>query len=245
MTDLGPVSHNAWRSVDGSIDLTRNPAVPRPIEVHADPSPVRINLAAMALVVVDMQKYFCAPTPGEDADAKASRRPIRPLSQLIPALRNASVPIVWVNWGNRPDQANLPPGVRYPFIRKRMEEPAAFLTRGSPETEIVDDLTPDVGDIHVEKYRLSGFWDTPLDSILRGHRIDTLLFAGVNLDQCVYHTLADAHFLGYDCVLLSDCAATDSPGCCTEATLYNVKRCMGFVAESSSILSALKARGTV
>lgn len=243
MTDLGPVSHNAWRSANGSIDLTRKAAVPRPIEFPADPSPVRINLAALALVVVDMQKFFCDPKSGEDANANPSNRPIAPLSQLIPALRNASVRIVWVNWGNRPDQANLPPGVRYPFNRERMDEPAAFLTRGTPETEIVSDLTAEVGDIHVEKYRLSGFWDTPLDSILRGHRIDTLLFAGVNLDQCVYHTLADAHFLGYDCVLLSDCAATGSPDYCTEATLYNVKRCMGFVAESSSILSELDARG--
>jgi nicotinamidase-related amidase len=240
MTDIGPVPHNAWRFVDGLIDLAREPAVARPMEFPADPSPVRINLTATALVIVDMQKYFCEPGLDEDPESKASRRPIAPLSKLAPALRDASVPIVWVNWGNRPDQSNLPPGVHYAFNRRRLHDPQPFLTRGTPPAEIVDELAPDDGDIFVDKYRLSGFWDTPLDSILRGNRIDTLLFAGVNLDQCVYHTLADAYFLGYDCVLLSDCAATSSPGYCIDATLYNVKL-MGFVAESTALMSALRS----
>jgi len=86
---------------------------------------------------------------------------------------------------------------------------------------------------------MSGFWDTPLDSILRNLRVDTLLFAGVNVDQCVLCTLQDANFLGYDCVLLSDCSATTSPQFCTEATLYNVKQCFGFVATGQAVAAAL------
>jgi nicotinamidase-related amidase len=89
---------------------------------------------------------------------------------------------------------------------------------------------------------MSSFWDTPLDSILRNVGVTTLLFAGVNADQCVFCTLQDANFLGYDCVLVSDCSATTSPGFCWEATLYNVKQCFGFVAASSAILKGLKGR---
>lgn len=241
MTDLGPSSRSTWRIADGYIDLTRGAMERRSIEFRAELSPVRIDLNSTALVVIDMQVFFCAPNPDENPDAKASRRPIAPLSRLIPALRSTSVPIVWLNWGNRPDEANLPPSVRYAFNRTRLDDPQPFLTRGTPQTEIVDELEPHAADIHVEKYRISGFWDTPLDSILRARRIDTLLFAGVNVDQCVYHSLADAHFLGYNCVLLSDCCATSSPSYCTEATLYNVKACMGFVTESPSVLSALNA----
>ncbi len=37
---------------------------------------------------------------------------------------------------------------------------------------------------------------TPLDGILRNLGVTTLLFAGVNLDQCVLCTLQDANFLG-------------------------------------------------
>ncbi|MNL58586.1 Peroxyureidoacrylate/ureidoacrylate amidohydrolase RutB [compost metagenome] len=89
---------------------------------------------------------------------------------------------------------------------------------------------------------MSGFWDTPLDSILRNLNIRTVLFAGVNLDQCVMHTLQDAACLGYAVVLLEDCSATSSPGYCTEATLYNIKQCYGFVADSASLLRGMNSR---
>ena len=74
-----------------------------------------------------------------------------------------------------------------------------------------------------------GFQDTELDSILRNLAVTTLLFAGVNADQCVLCTLQDANFRGYDCLLLEDCAATTSPDYCMAATLYNVQQCFGFV----------------
>jgi nicotinamidase-related amidase len=55
----------------------------------------------------------------------------------------------------------------------------------------------------------------------------------------VLHTLTDANFLGYGCVMLSDCCATSSPAFCTEATIWNVKKCFGFVATSMQLADAL------
>ena len=75
--------------------------------------------------------------------------------------------------------------------------------------------------------------------ILRNLGIRTILFAGVNTDQCVLCTLTDANFLGYGCVLLEDCCATTSPDFCTEATLWNVKKCFGFVTGSDQLLRRL------
>jgi len=69
--------------------------------------------------------------------------------------------------------------------------------------------------------------------------LTTLLFAGVNADQCVLCTLQDANFHGYDCMLLRDCAATTSPDYCMAATVYNVNQCFGFVLESSVLAAAL------
>ena len=114
-----------------------------------------------------------------------------------------------------------------------------MLQHGSWSAAIVDELPQHVDDIHVAKYRISGFWDTPLDSILRNLGVTTLLFAGVNLDQCVLCTLQDANFLGYDCILLEDCSATTSPDYCRAATLYNVRQCFGFVTNSADWLSQL------
>ena len=52
-------------------------------------------------------------------------------------------------------------------------------------------------------------------------------------------SLTDANFLGYGCVLVSDCCATTSPAYCTEATIFNVKKCFGFVTDSSALLTRL------
>ena len=66
-----------------------------------------------------------------------------------------------------------------------------------------------------------------------------ITFGGVNADQCVLHTLADANFLGYDTLMVDDCTATTSPAFCWEATLYNVKQIFGFVVNSAVIREAL------
>ena len=93
----------------------------------------------------------------------------------------------------------------------------------------------------MDKYRLSGFWDNELDSILRNLDVRTLLFAGVNVDRCVLATMQDAGFLGYDCILVDDCAATTSPDYCVRAVRYQVRNMYGFIARSPAILSAMEA----
>ena len=111
---------------------------------------------------------------------------------------------------------------------------------------VVDELRQEPHDIKVDKYRISGFWDTPLDSILRNLGTKSILFAGVNTDQCVLHSLTDANFLGYGCILVDDCCATTSPDFCTEATIWNVKKCFGFVTGSEAVIKSLgDGRGAV
>ena len=116
----------------------------------------------------------------------------------------------------------------------------ALLEKGSWGTAVVNELEQRPEDVLIEKHRISGFWDTPLDSILRNIGARTIFFAGVNLDQCVLSTLQDASFLGYGCVLLTDCSATTSPDFCVQATLYNVNFCYGIASDSSALISALK-----
>jgi nicotinamidase-related amidase len=92
----------------------------------------------------------------------------------------------------------------------------------------------------VTKHRFSGFWDTDLDAILRNLGVRTLFIGGVNLDQCVMTTLEDATFLGYDVILVEDCAATTSPPYCIQAALYNIKLLFGFVTRSEAVLGAFE-----
>jgi nicotinamidase-related amidase len=242
---------NAWTVSADTVDLTRTRPVPVRVTVAARPQRLTLDLARSAAVIVDMQNDFCHPDgwlASIGVDITPVRAPIEPLQRLLPALRSTDVPVVWLNWGNRPDLANLPPGVLHVYdpdgasngVGKPVRPGGSpTLQAGSWSAAIVDELKPETGDICVDKYRMSGFFDTPLDSILRNLAVTTVLFAGVNVDQCVLAALSDAACLGYDVVLLEDCAATTSPGFCLDATLYNVAQCYGFVATSADLIGEL------
>jgi nicotinamidase-related amidase len=251
MIPLGPSPRNDWRVSETHADLVRTPLVSRPLTLAALLKPITIDLARTGVIVIDMQNDFCHPDgwlASIGVDVRPARAPIAPLAALLPGLRASDVPVIWVNWGTRPDRLNLSPALRHvydptgrgPGLGDRMARTgSAVLQAGSWSARIVDELAPPDGDIHIAKHRMSGFWDTPLDSILRNLRLDTLLFAGVNLDQCVLHTLADANFLGYDTILLEDCATTTNPDFCREATLLNIRQIFGFTIVSTALLEGL------
>ncbi len=253
MQPLGSSPRNTWQVSPDLVDTVRLRPEPRPCLLAAEPRPLRIDLAACALLVIDMQNDFCHPDgwlAGIGIDIAPARAPIAPLRRLLPALRLESVPVLWVSWGNRPDRLNLSPSLLHVYDphgtgvglgAALAPQGSRVLEAGGWSAAIVDELTPAPGDIQIAKYRMSGFWDTPLDSILRNLRVDTLLFAGVNVDQCVMATLQDASCLGYDCILVDDCAGTTSPAFCHEATRYNVRQCYGFTTLSKNII---KARGS-
>ena len=222
-----------------------------PVFFEAKPQKLQIDLAKTALIVVDMQNDFCSPkgwlaSIGVGVDGPRSI--VGAIELISNTLRTNDVPIIWLNWGNRPDRANLPPNVIHVYnpdgnstgIGDTLNDTGSkVLEAGSWSADIVDGLQPEISDIRVDKFRMSGFFDTALDSILRNLNIDTILFAGVNVDQCVFATLIDASCLGYDVILLDDCCATTSPQFCADATRYNVAQCFGFVANSDDLLASI------
>ncbi|MBL7500585.1 cysteine hydrolase [Frankia sp. CNm7] len=249
---LGPTAANSWRVGPGAVDLRRPARPERAITLPALPQRLTLDLARAAIVVIDMQNDFCHPDgwlAGIGVDIAAARAPIPVLAELLPALRAAGAAVVWLNWGNRPDRANLPPGVLHVYdgdgsgtgIGDPLPNGSPVLTEGAWAAAVVDELPIAPGDIEVSKYRMSGFWDTPLDTILRNLRVDTLLFAGVNADQCVLATLVDAACAGYDVVMVEEAVATTSPDFCMAATVYNVRQCFGFTVTAADLADALKA----
>jgi nicotinamidase-related amidase len=247
---LGSVERNAYRVSDGLVDMRRPAGTARSVPMRALPQDVLFDLDKTALIVVDMQNDFCA-TEGWIAsmgiDVAPYRALISPINRTTEGLRAAGVPVIWVNWGVRPDRLNLSPGTQHPFNPTGRApglagevtgsaHPHRLLEKGSWGAQIIDELNQDPRDVHVDKHRISGFWDTPLHSILGNLNIKTLLFAGVNADHCVLGTLMDANFHGYDTILLEDCTATTSPEFCLRATLHNVRFCFGFTATSKDLL---------
>jgi nicotinamidase-related amidase len=248
---LGFGSQYLWQASAEEVDMAMPPPPPIRVSLPCQPQHVTIDLRRTAIIVIDMQNDFCAKGGWVDhlgVDYGPDRAPIAPLQRLLSALRGAGVPVIWVNWGNRPDLANMPPNQIHLYKPHGsgigLGDPlpgsgAHVLEKDSWAAAVVEELKPEPRDIRVDKYRISGFWDTPLDSILRNLGTKSILFAGVNTDQCVLHSLTDANFLGYGCILVDDCCATTSPDFCTEATIWNVKKCFGFVIGSDAIVTSL------
>ena len=243
----------AWRVSPTHVDVSMPPPPPLIATIAAQPQAITVDLRRAAIIVVDMQNDFCTSGGWADhigADLAPERAPIALLQALLPALRAADVPVIWLNWGNRPDRKDLPPTTLYVFnpdgeglgIGGALPANGAHvLEKDSWSAAVVDELAPLPEDIRVDKFRISGFWGTQLDAVLRNLDVKTLFFAGVNIDQCVLHTLTDAHFLGYNCVLVEDCCGTTSPDFCVQASLWNIRTCFGFVTGSRPVIAAVQS----
>jgi nicotinamidase-related amidase len=247
---IGSGPTRLWMVNEVSVDLVCAEHPQRPIEFAASPQNIRIDLSRTAFLIVDMQNDFCHPEGwlgSIGVDVSPQRTAIEPIRGMLPIIRSNNIPVIWLNWGNRPDRLNLGPSTHHVYdnaglglgLGDALANGAHVLELGSWSAAIVDELGDTSNDIHVAKYAMSGFWDTPLESILRNLGVTTLLFAGVNLDQCVLCTLQDASFRGYGCVLVEQCCATTSPTFCTESTLYNIRQCFGFVASKKDLTAAL------
>ena len=249
---LGPTDSNAYRVSDHAVDMRRSARPIRSVHVAAQPQSVVFDLEKSALIVIDMQNDFCAQDGWIGSlgiDTAPARALVQPINRTTAALRAQGVPVIWVNWGVRADRLNLSPGTQHPFNPNGKQPGLAGKIVGSARTyhvlqkdswgaQIIDSLVQDPRDVHVDKHRISGFWDTPLNAILNNLGVKTLLFAGVNADHCVLGTLMDANFHGYDTLLLEDCTATTSPDFCLKATFHNVRFCFGFTAISSDLIEA-------
>src|SRR5712692_5167283 len=196
-----------------NLSFVRSRKTQRIVSIPATPEAVEFDLGTTALLIVDMQNDFLHPDgwfAARGIDAAPVAAVVPAVDRLAAALRHAGIPVIWLNWGVRPDRANLPAA----FVAKARSAGGSTYAEPSPSgrgrilvrdewgAAIIDELTVDASDLLVHKHRLSGFWDNELDSLLRERGITTQLFAGINTDRCVFSTLQDANFLGYDCVLV-------------------------------------------
>ncbi|GAA4337130.1 pyrimidine utilization protein B [Pigmentiphaga soli] len=249
----GTAPDTAWRDDGQVLSLVRRPAPPRPLRFGAvGGQALEIDALRSALVVVDMQNDFCHPQGWigqKGQDVAPMRAPIAAIARLLPAWRAAGGTVLWLNWGIRADRLNLPPTVLYKGSRggttgygeRSPEDHGPSLVPGHWGAQVIEELPVAGSDITVYKHRLSGFWDNELDSVLRRQGVSTLLYAGVNTDRCVFSTLQDAGFLGYDNILLADACGTPSPAYVTDAIHFLVRQLHGFVAGTDALLAALDA----
>ena len=116
-----------------------------------------------------------------------SERCDRPVTstELRDRAHRAGVPVIYVNdnWG------------RWRSDFKAIVADCSKADRpGAPIAEL---LKPTLKDFFVLKPHLSGFHETPLDTLLQTGEVETLIITGFAADNCVLFTAAEAHMRDY------------------------------------------------
>lgn len=226
-------------------------------EIAARPAPLEIDFRRTAVVVIDMQNDFGSPGGMFDRagiDIAAIRAAIEPTRRLIAVAREARIPIVYVKMEHPSDLGNVGPldgphWLKHLPLRVGEVAPAPdgshgrILVEGTWNTQIVDELRPEPGDLVVPKHRFSAFFETALDDELRARDVRYLVIAGCTTSICVESTVRDAMFRDYTCVVAEDCTAeplgADLPRTNHEASLLTIEALFGWVATSNAITDAL------
>ena len=213
----------------------------------AEPENVEIDLSRTAVVVVDMQNAFVSEGGMFDLrglDISGSRSIIPTISQFLEKSRSAGLPVYYVCHVLSPDLREVGPSSSfwYKSVRMFRENPQwsdRFLIRGTWGADITEELSPAENDIIVEKPRFSGFYETNFDLLLRARNIKHMVVTGCATNICVEATIRDAANLNYFPILISDACSNNGPAFMQDATIFNVKLCLGWVSTSSAFLSAL------
>ncbi len=135
-----------------------------------------------------------------------SRGVIAKTKAAIARARRAGLPIGYVRVGFSPDYKECP--ANSPVFSRLRDNGLGKL--GTWGTEVHPELTPEPGDFDIVKHRVSPFYCTNLEAILRVVGARRLYVAGVSSNAVVQATVREGHDRDFEMVILEDCCAAFS-----------------------------------
>ncbi len=131
----------------------------------------------------------------------ARRNTIANTAEAFRKARAAGVKIGYVRIGFSADYRECPPHSRiFQGARK-----AGMFKLGTWGTEVHPALAPQSGDYDIVKHRVSPFYATSLEAILRANQIQRIYISGVSSSGAVLSGAKDGHDRDYDVFVLEDC----------------------------------------
>jgi len=126
--------------------------------------------------------------------------------RAIDKARAAGVAIGFVRVGFSPDYRECPPNSPiFSGARK-----AGIFKLGGWGTEVHPDLGMQEGDFDIVKHRVSPFYATNLEAILRARGVRRIYCSGISTNAVVQATVREGHDRDYEMVVLEDCCCGTS-----------------------------------
>jgi ureidoacrylate peracid hydrolase len=161
-----------------------------------------------ALVVIDMQNYFCK--PGHQGEVPASRAIVPNINRLAAGLRHRGGHVVWVRNGTANTRESWSNYHEFLHTPERCDRRYAAMDVDGDGYEYwhLNDIRPE--DAQLTKTRYSAFiqGSSPIERHLRDRGIDTLLITGTATNVCCESSARDAMMLNFKVVMVSDALAT-------------------------------------
>lgn len=207
--------------------------------------PEIVNPRWTVVIVHDMQNDN---TGANGAYAKDGRRIdvarlIGPIARFIEVARAHHVRVMYTQYTNLPNFAT--------FTDARVRQQHAVLSdpvqrvpydsmlEGTWGCQTIDELKPKPGEIVIDKYRVDGFIATPLEYLLRLHRIRTIIHTGIATEVGILPTAWHALNLGFFAVVPEDCVGPMEPRYHEDAMV--ILRRLALAVPSSEIVAAWNA----
>jgi len=184
----------------------------RPLTTLAE----KVRPERAALIVIDVQNDFCADggmMDHEGADLSLVKAMAGRLPPLLEAARAAGVFVVFIrNVYSTRDNWYLSEVWLEQAARRRGESYTRrpVCEAGEWNGDFYGDVRPLPGEPIVTKHRFDAFLNTDLETILRAHRIETLVLTGVATNVCVETTARAGFVRDYYIVLAADGTGTYS-----------------------------------
>ena len=192
-----------------------------------------IDPRTSALLVLDIQKIIldgsAGPPTAAGKDAFLSRN-----ARLIAAARGAGMRVIYVRNGFRRGYPEVS-GRNKSFASIRQSDRFPDAGDGS---QIHPAVAPQADDVVITKHRVSAFFGTELDMILRANGIETLVLVGIATSRVVLSTLRYAADADYGIVVAHDCCS-DSDADVHEMLITKVFVRAATVVTSDAVLGAL------
>lgn len=212
-----------------------------------------INPKSTAIIAIDMHRGHLDPEVATmPVPADESRRVLENARKLFALARKYGIPIIHVILQIRKVSNNLTEASINPFwnavetVRETLtphKQSTIFEHNivGSIQTQIMPEVAPQKGDYVIDnKKRLSAFYGTDLEILLRTMKVDTLIIIGVNTNTCVLCTAFEAFNRDFKVIIISDCVASMYGNDLHEFALQNISRCIGWVLSLSELENKLK-----
>jgi biuret amidohydrolase len=205
------------------------------------------DLRRTAVVSIDMHRGHLDDSPDCPCPAPRAREIVGPIDRFHDACRRIGVPIIHVETrlrrGGVDDVKGNVAAWRkvFPLYVGPIPNAAAHALEGSKWTEFVTAVDPDRDLLVTTKKRLSAFYPTDLDFLLRNLRKETVVLNGGFTDCCVLNAAFDASNRDFHVVVLRDLVRGTNPEV-EDAALRIISLHLGVVTDSDEVLRAWQAQ---